>query len=430
VVTALAALPPLTDVVGTPLQPSAWCVSVPLWGNPLLPNAGPAGRRPGLEAYHPALTAYHRLLTLGDAVRAVDAFALHEALRSRQLAAQLDGIPLVRSLDSQWCSLAQGHLGVCAVRPQHRRNLTAALRSLLADIEPTWIAAARAALAAQRRSTQPPPPPLPSVDAVVAMIMPRLGWRLSPTETVTLATYSVSAGTRLQLREVEAARSVCHAAYVREALGVPPQLPPPMVLPPAEATGLVDLQSTFQRMWRNLRWENLNKEIFWRLTVDGVPMFGNCHIRNRPAEPCVCGAFPHGPGPPSSPRMHHFWACTVAQEVVRVLESRCQCSVLRQHLWLACPPASHVQQCVWDVVVLAALSAIEAGRRYLHANHASDPAAVCARAKVKAVADFWSRLQDFASLGLPRKGWSGVGSAHPLLRVVGGELVCVGQPAP
>ena len=342
----------------------------------------------------------------------------------------MSGITLVHGLDSIWRSLAQSHLGVTNVRPEHRRNLTAALRALLADIEPTWVAAARAALAAHRRVTQPLLPPLPSVDEAVALIMPRLGWRLSPTVIVTLATYSVSAGTRLQLREVDAARSDCHVAYVREALGVLPLLPPPVVLSPTEATGLVNLQSTFQRMWSNLRWENLNKEIFWRLTVDGVPMFGNSHIRNRPAEPCVCGAFPHGPGPPSSPRMHHFWACTVAQEVVRVLESRCQCSVLRQHLWLACPPASHVQQCVWDVVVLAALSAIEAGRRYLHANHASDPAAVCARAKVKAVADFWSRLQDFASLGLPRKGWSGVGSAHPLLRVVGGELVCVGQPAP
>jgi hypothetical protein len=44
----------------------------------------------------------------------------------------------------------------------------------------------------------------------------------------------------------------------------------------------------------------------------------------------------------------------------------------------------------------------------------------CARA----VADFWSRLLQFTQLGVPRKGWDGVHSTHPVLAVVNGELLC------
>ena len=38
VVTALAFLPPVTDIGEDPLVPGAWCWNAPLWGNPLLPQ--------------------------------------------------------------------------------------------------------------------------------------------------------------------------------------------------------------------------------------------------------------------------------------------------------------------------------------------------------------------------------------------------------
>ncbi|PNW71238.1 hypothetical protein CHLRE_16g692003v5 [Chlamydomonas reinhardtii] len=44
----------------------------------------------------------------------------------------------------------------------------------------------------------------------------------------------------------------------------------------------------------------------------------------------------------------------------------------------------------------------------------------CARA----IADFWSRLMQFAQLGVPQKGWNGVDATHPILAVVNGEMLC------
>ena len=90
---------------------------------------------------------------------------------------------------------------------------------------------------------------------------------------------------------------------------------------------------------------------------------------------------------------------------------------------------------MWDVICLAALSAMEMGRRYLAAQLKRPPVARAAnvelveRAILRAVSDFWARLFGFALLGLPQVGWDGVGPLHPILRVVDGQLVCVG-PAP
>ena len=85
---------------------------------------------------------------------------------------------------------------------------------------------------------------------------------------------------------------------------------------------------------------------------------------------------------------------------------------------------------MWDVVVLAALSAMERARTRLRAvtnagppegmetEGATEPVEI---AKAEAVTGFWRRLQDFAGLGVPRKGWREVGMAHPLLAVQGGR---------
>ena len=102
----------------------------------------------------------------------------------------------------------------------------------------------------------------------------------------------------------------------------------------------------------------------------------------------------------------------------------------RAHLWLLeCPEG--FEQCVWDVIALAAVSAMEVGRRYLLATEnrdgGDDPAVLCEQAQRRAVPDFWGRLAGFAQLGVPRRGWDSVGPRHPILRrVVDGRLVCLG----
>jgi hypothetical protein len=139
--------------------------------------------------------------------------------------------------------------------------------------------------------------------------------------------------------------------------------------------------------------------------------------------------------------------------------------VSQAQLWLVQAP-SGIQQCVWDVVAMAALAAIEHGRVRLRgmtraAAAQGDQAAAAAAAPTeaaaaatagaeadpdevpptqltppqpgvnpielacaRAVADFWSRLLQFAQLGVPRKGWEGVDATHPILAVVDGMLLC------
>jgi hypothetical protein len=89
----------------------------------------------------------------------------------------------------------------------------------------------------------------------------------------------------------------------------------------------------------------------------------------------------------------------------------------RPHLWLVlAPPGLH--PLVWDVVCLAALSALECGRQQLYAARAADgraPALALARARVAVVTEFWARLHSFASLRLAPRGWAAVPLAHPFL---------------
>jgi hypothetical protein len=104
-----------------------------------------------------------------------------------------------------------------------------------------------------------------------------------------------------------------------------------------------------------------------------------------------------------------------------VLSSALTQDVHRKHLWLAQAPDG-VQQCVWDVVALAALNAMERGRRYLRAKHPR-VTHLLERACTRAVADFWASLHDFAGLGEPPKGWGDVSASHPLLAVENGSVV-------
>jgi len=160
--------------------------------------------------------------------------------------------------------------------------------------------------------------------------------------------------------------------------------------------------------------------------VDGIPLGGNSHMRNRPVDACACGLFPSATTSGHSPRQHHFWDCPVARAVVDQIAVRVGSPVGRSQLWLALPPPG-LEQCVWDVTVLAACSALEMGRRYLRSAPRRPPSEgvpLLGRGVARAVADFWSRLRGFARLGVLRQGWGSVGPSHPFLRVVNGLLIC------
>ncbi len=135
------------------------------------------------------------------------------------------------------------------------------------------------------------------------------------------------------------------------------------------------------RLWR-IRWENTQKELLWRLAVDGVPMPGNCHMHGSALKACACG----GAVAPS-PRLHHFWDCLVAQAVVAAVSAAVGAAVPWAALWLVlCPDG--LCPVVWAVVCLAALSAMERGRRAaVSASATAAGAAAAQRAAAVAVAD-------------------------------------------
>ena len=177
-------------------------------------------------------------------------------------------------------------------------------------------------------------------------------------------------------------------------------------------------------------WENRHKEVLWRLAVNGVAGAGGCDVCL--TGPCACGGgaltAEHIRSGNSTPlRQHTFWLCPVARDVVRQLQRGLGNQPLAQwNLWLLQPPRD-VRPAVWRVVALAALEAMEMGRRSLWRKwvkagrplEAEERAAVVQAAGQRAAASFWLSLHDFARGGrcLDSHGWASVGPDHPFLAV-------------
>ena len=151
------------------------------------------------------------------------------------------------------------------------------------------------------------------------------------------------------------------------------------------------------RLWK-LRWDNAQFEVYLRLALNGLPVAA----RMRPSgRPCLCGArLPD--------RRHHYWECPVAKAVLGCISHQLGASaqLTPNNVWLGYPPLG-VHAGVWDVVCLAAIVAMDSGRRRL-AKHG--PACGCdAEAKLRLVQSaarqatvrFWDLLQDFCALSIP-----------------------------
>ncbi|PNW81436.1 hypothetical protein CHLRE_07g356000v5 [Chlamydomonas reinhardtii] len=374
-----------------------------------------------------------------------------------------------------WEGWLRDYLAPSDGRRRRRGPTLAALQGLVGDIPPSWWSAAQAH-AAQLASPGPAPVPAPSTSEVVrTTIMPRMGWKLSGSETlkVPLAKLSVRMATSMQLDDVATRRADLHEDYERAAQGLPPRAVVRREdLPAAAAATLGAIRDTLARLWQKVRWERRHFETLWRLAIDAVPLPGNSHMPLARREPCGCGQHGHGgaaveahAAAAPTPRQHHFWDCAVAKAVVAQINAHNPgpAPISQAQLWLVQAPPGF-QQCVWDVVVMAALAATEHGRVRLRgmtraaaalgiqtAAAAAPEAAVAGAAEAepdldeipptqltppqpgvnpvelacaRAVADFWSRLMQFAQLGVPQKGWDGVDATHPILAVVNGEMLC------
>ena len=514
---------PRAEVVGEVPDPGPWCAAMPLWGNALLDRR--ARLPPGSGGSF--TVAFHRVAVLTDGAIATVA----DALRWTQLIASHEHSVLGLSDWSELVrrSFHRRFMPGALDRGAAREELELGLPPLLAALPAGWEAAARAAVASAApilslqaqaqtiiagamgwytRSVVALPaaagaPPAPAVAAgvgvgtataaVAAAVAPPVGVLAledNLDSTLPAPKLTVKAATSLQLHPVRRRRARLHALFVEEAL--------------AGSTGALprahDAFSAWQRRlrqaWR-LRWENSRKEVLWRLSLDAVRHPNNAAMRGVPealdpqpgapppapaaagpsggaAQPaaaarqyaCVCG----GGG---CCRAHHFDTCPVARAVYACLQAALPPGapeVQRWHVWLAEPPAgAGVHRAVWLVVCLAALAAMEAGRRRLwrelkrREEAAGDglrqtripehfapaaggpvqpppppPPSPLELASARAVAEFWAGLQSFVSLGVPEdtaRAWgaAGVGASHPFFGVVGDppalRLSAMGPPA-
>ena len=124
-----------------------------------------------------------------------------------------------------------------------------------------------------------------------------------------------------------------------------------------------------RKLWR-LQWDNEFKEVYWRFVLNGLPTYAR--MGSLASQHCLCGE--PGPG-----RLHHYWECPLAAAVVSAVEAHLPQpanlppgtrALLRPwHVWCMEPPRCRprVHGGVWRVVCLAALNAMDYGRRKVYA---------------------------------------------------------------
>lgn len=395
----LQALPSWQDASSAPLTPGSWCANVPLWCNPVLAAGGVPGPLPkqGLEARFGLFAELPTMRTLKDAVTAWAALGqvrtLEEYSRPRF------------GVWDKW--FGHGALYQDWGRVQQQ------LGALVGAIPLSWVRSVNI------HTVDPSP-----AEVLDGMMLPRISWAMpgSSRHFVTLRTMRVKQATRLQLQPVLDARAAKHTAFLQLAC---------TALPPAEQASPGMLVGLLHRVWA-LPWDNERKEVYWKLTLDGLPTAARMHQPE--AEPCNCGTR-------MPDRAHHFWDCPVAQAVRGEIErglARLEGvpALARHHLWLCRPPCAALHSGVWMVVCLAALHAMNRGRKVLVAWRLAvdlgGQQAAGARQRAPpplpqripvacrvAVAGFWDMLADFVGLGLWPVDWlADVSDTHPFLKVV------------
>ena len=244
----------------------------------------------------------------------------------------------------------------------------------------------------------------PSEADATAVMLGCLGWQQQQGHPLALEKFRVRHGTRLQLGETHQERLRKFAAFEGLAAGGGDSQQP---LPDGSTTAQL-----LSRLWR-LPWDNKHKEVFWRLALNGLPLAARMP---RNGQPCSCGT--SGPLPD---RLHHFWECPVAAAVVNSLETQLGGQLLAPpNIWLAQPPAG-VHTGAWELICLASISAMDAGRRLLFRQASSRAAGSATSSRVAAasrhaVARLFILLQDFCSLNCAPAAWQAeVHFTHPFI---------------
>jgi hypothetical protein len=191
-----------------------------------------------------------------------------------------------------------------------------------------------------------------------------LGWHLGH-NSVPISKLTVKQATALQLGRLLLLRGQYHHDFVD---CIAPQVRGQLELVQDYCKSVTAAQ---RQLWK-VKWDNKFKEVYWRLVLNGLPTAERMHLQECR---CVCGPAVGGQ-PPG--RLHHFWECPVAQSVVHVLQQQLaawHAHALQPHhvLCMICPccagvpgdpsPARTLHKGVWRVVCLAAINAMDEGRR-------------------------------------------------------------------
>jgi hypothetical protein len=249
---------------------------------------------------------------------------------------------------------------------------------------------------------------LPRVtDALVAAARDKvcdgLGWQTRDGDVVELHSLTVALATKCQSLDALSAIADRHAAFLARVESLDALQPGHGHLP--------EVARVLARWWK-LRVPNEHKEAAWRLTLDGFPTARRMHT-GRHCE--ACGAAEPGVE-------HHCWGCPVAGAVRQAIEGQLRTHRVGQgapwlaadralrcaEVWLGVLPHPQLHRMVWDMVCLAAIGAMEFGRKVAWAVATEAPALplpvverIAGRA---AVGELWRVLADFAvSAVVPRR---------------------------
>jgi hypothetical protein len=408
-VSALQVLPGWQDVAAQPLQPGAWCWNAPLWCNPfLLASEGQALPWRGLEAQFGDVANLGTINTVGEALVAHQ--AVHSARVYEEYRQRVQPVWFPDSVCFADWQYADGRLSSLVAALPAAVRVAAQQLSVLARVQ------------------------APSSAEVCDMLLARLGWVGPGGKPVRLAQVSVKMLTDLQQRGgslpvQERQRAFGVAVTAAAGPGVP-------------VVSQEEVQKFMSCVWR-LPWDNQRKEVLWRVVYDGLPTAAR--QGHRTDMRCGCGDPDPVPG-----WQHHFMFCAVARAVVALLQGQLPAgtpALHAAHLFVGRVPGPGVHKGVWRVVVLAALHAMDKGRKLfgkwqlLHREGQPVPQHVATAAQRVAVATrvaeatFWDMLQDFVSLRLCPPVWlQHVGAGHPFLAVrpsvVGEPCLCVHRRPP
>lgn len=320
---AFSALPRLQWAQPHPFNaavPSAWCHALPLWHVPGM-TVGPR-HLPWHIAYPDLYSMQGRPETLGDlAWLCLSAQRAAPGLSAAQLSDRANRILLMHTmrtaLPQSWVAAAEQHAQLVQGGAPSHAALAEVVRLLLSGCH------------------FPPPP--------------------ASTKHLSVAQLTVKTATCLLQRHVYDSRASMHKLFIASACG--------LVDPPQLSDHLIRFRSTLKFIWK-LPVPNVYKEVLWKLAVDGV---AGARARHPwlPLHRCGCGA-----DGVSDMRLHHFWECPVAQAVVSAMRRELETGnfplpvCLRQHLWLLrSPNTAACHKLVWSCVCLAALHAMDVGRR-------------------------------------------------------------------